>query len=755
VRRRFFNWARQVNFWSKAEAALIGVLLVVAVTSYIVLAGSGAPTRDGSGPRLTLLLILNTSLLLLLALLVGRRLAVLIANRRRGQAGARLHLRMMQWFAIMAIVPSLLVAVFASLLFERSVAFGFSDQVRTIVEKADDVARAYVFENRERIRGDMLAMATDMRGFGLALRTPDQLQSELERQASYRNLDEAVLFKRAPDGAYLDWLARVNFRFGMSQYRLRQSDVEAAARGELVILSGEGNESTSIVQALMLLEPISGTFLYVNREVSSAVVGQVVSTRNAIAEYEELDAQRATLQTRFLIVLIATALLILFAAVLVALYSADRLVAPIGRLVRAAERVGRGDLGARVPVRRETDELALLGRAFNRMTSQLQTQTGALLDANSQLDERRRFTQAVLEGVSAGVLAITPGGRISLANRSALQLLDTDASALIARPLIDVMPELAELLDDPKLRSDAQVTGQIGLARPSGPRSFAVHIIAEQPHAGGEGDLVVTFDDITDALANQRRAAWSDVARRIAHEIKNPLTPIQLSAERLQRKYGKEIVTDPEVFEACTQTIVRQVGDLRRMVDEFSSFARMPKPVFRPESLSEIVRQTLFLQELAFPDIRFSVALPTTSLDLVCDRPQLTQALTNIIKNAAESVQARSEAQEPGLIAVRLWREGAWTGVSITDNGIGLPPDLRERLTEPYVTTRAKGTGLGLAIVKKIVEDHAGVLLLEDAPGSGAHISLKFQHELLAEQRAQKDPASAGQTSRQRVTHGL
>jgi two-component system nitrogen regulation sensor histidine kinase NtrY len=748
AKRQFRHWADRAQFWPRFEVALAVLLLVASVGSYWALSQGSAPGAAlVSDRRYTLLLSLNGVLLLTLMLMVGRRLAVLIANRRRGLAGSRLHVRMMQWFAAMAIVPTLLVAIFASLLFEFGFQVWFSDKVRAIIDTADEVASAYVVENRERIRGDVLAMAEDLRN-SARLTDPEQLQLLVENQAALRNLDEAVVFKRSLDGRFLDYAARVNFRIGLSQQRLRLEDVERAQTGDLIILAGEGGEAADVVQALIRIDRFGEYFLYVNREVSGAVVKQVVSTQSAIAQYGELAEQRRRFQQQFITVLIVVSLLILFAAILVALYSADRLVMPIGRLVRAADRVGRGDLKARVPARGQADELDTLARAFNRMTAQLESQTTALLGANAELDERRQFTEAVLSGVSAGVLGLSGDGLITLPNRSACQLLGMDSAQMINQPLRDAVPEMAALFEAARDAADGRALGQVTLARSGATRTLLVQILAERVDLRAEG-YVATFDDVTEQLADQRRAAWADVARRIAHEIKNPLTPIQLSAERLRRKYLKEIQTDPEVFLACTDTIIRQVGDLRRMVDEFSSFARMPKPVFKPEPLADILRQAIFLQELAHPAVRFRLVMEDGPVTLVCDRRQIAQAVTNVLKNAAEATAARQdgEASTGTVITSLSVSSDDRVVLSIADDGVGFPADLRERLTEPYVTTRAKGTGLGLAIVKKIVEDHAGDLVLSDNPEGGAVVTMTFSMAALAAKLAEQSVRGDGEAA--------
>jgi two-component system nitrogen regulation sensor histidine kinase NtrY len=388
-------------------------------------------------------------------------------------------------------------------------------------------------------------------------------------------------------------------------------------------------------------------------------------------------------------------------------------------VVAAAEKIRGGDLTARVTERPDDDEIATLGRTFNRMTSQLAAQQAELITANRQLDERRRFTETVLSGVSAGVIGVDRDGLVTLPNPSALAMLEQSFDEVVGRPFAEVAPEMAELFN--KLSDDtaeAVERGQVMMRRSSGTRTLLVRVAREV--TGNELlGYVVTFDDVSELVAAQRNAAWADIARRIAHEIRNPLTPIQLSAERLKRKYLKEVKTDPEVFEQCTDTIIRQVGDIGRMVDEFSAFARMPRPVYREEDLGQLVRQAVFLQQVARQDIRFDSRLPNEPIRLSCDSRQIAQVLTNILQNAIDAIDGRErpegEALSQGAVTVELRPVEGGAEIMVIDNGRGLPAENRDRLFEPYVTTRAKGTGLGLAIVKKIIEEHGGTISLSDA----------------------------------------
>jgi two-component system nitrogen regulation sensor histidine kinase NtrY len=490
------------------------------------------------------------------------------------------------------------------------------------------------------------------------------------------------------------------------------------------------------VEAVIRLDPEAEVYLYVSRRANPAVLASIEQSSKAARDYQAvLDRSRA-LQFRFNAVLLLVSLLIVGLSIWIALALADRLVRPVGALVGAARRVTAGDLTARVPVGERRDEVGTLGDAFNRMTQRLEEQTGALVSANAQLDTRRVFTEAVLAGVTAGVLSVDEEGRIRLINRSAEDLLKAGEESPVGRNLGDLAPELGEFV-----AGDAR-EATVEVAQDGQPRTLAVKRVRVT------GGTVLTFDDITDQLLDQRTAAWSDVARRIAHEIKNPLTPIQLAAERLQRRYGKQIVDDPQTFARLTSTIIRQVGDLRRMVDEFSGFARLPKPVFRSEAIADIAREALFLHEVAHPGIRFALDVDGPEPFLICDRRQIGQALTNLVKNGVEAIEAQRSKGGPRAegeaITMHLSTQEQSVVLEVCDTGVGLPIE-RARLTEPYVTTRARGTGLGLAIVKKIVEEHGGEMSFHDRPGGGSRVRLCFDTARLA--RLDVDDVSGGRVT--------
>jgi two-component system, NtrC family, nitrogen regulation sensor histidine kinase NtrY len=736
---RFVQWARRVGLGGKAVLVLVIAVAVAGTATYVAWQGGGA--MPAGSRRMQAILLLDLALLLGLGAVVARQLVRLLIERRRGATGSRLHSRLVAMFGAIAVLPAIVVSVASVLMFNLVIDNWFGTGVRTAVTESLAVAEAYIAEHRNVIRGEVLAMATDLnREAPRLMRSPTMFNQVVSTQAALRALAEAVVFDRGGHVA-----ARSGLSFAMISEQVPVELLDRANNGEVVILTDKEDR----IRALIRLDGFIDTYLFVGRYIDQRVLAHRDQTSKAVREYEDLEARRGSIQLTFTAIFMVVTLILLLSAVWFGLSMATRLVRPVSSLVSAAERVRSGDFSARVQEGVRDDELGILVRAFNRMTDQLEGQRGELVEANRQLDRRRRFTEAVLSGVSSGVIGLDRDGRVNLPNRAALQLLGRDADDLMGRLLVATVPETAPLLDEARNHPGRLAEGQITVTQPGGgTRTLLVRVAMEQA-TGALTGFVVTFDDITELMAAQRTAAWADIARRIAHEIKNPLTPIQLSAERLKRKYMKEIVTDPEVFIRCTETIIRQVGDIGRMVDEFSAFARMPSPVLKAENLTEIARHALFLQQVAHPDITFESHLPDRAVQVVCDGRQIAQALTNLLKNAVEAIEGQ-EHGKPGRIEMRYLEEPVDHAVrqviEITDNGPGLPLEQRGRLTEPYVTTRAKGTGLGLAIVKKVMEDHGGRLLLLDNEGGGAKARLEFK------------PVEAGQGAldvREKVaTHG-
>ena len=705
----------------KLAVLLTVVALLSAIATYAAFTGM---SPIGTDTRTVLILLqIDLVVFLLLGLVVARNLVGLWMERRRGQVGSRLHTRLVMLFSLIALAPAIIVSVFSAFFFNYGMENWFSERVRTAIIDSRAVADAYLKEHQQVIRGDILSMARDLdRALPIMGGSPRQFRRILAAQGLVRNLSEIYIF----DGTGRV-LAQWNLGFILDREPVSPEIMKRARQGEVVIITSETDDR---LRAVLKLDRSVDSFLYVGRFVEPNVLEHIEKTQRAAREYEEIEGRRSSIEITFAMIFILVGLLLLFAAIWVGLVFANRLSRPISELASAAERVRSGDLTARVREAPNTDELRLLSRAFNRMTDQLEGQRHELVQANRQLDERRNFIETVLSGVSAGVIGLDKNGCINLANTSANSLLSIDLDTEIGKKIGDVLPEFGDLITQAYAKPGFLIEEQVSIRRNGRPSMFFVRLAADVVSSEIMG-FVVTFDDITELMAAQRKAAWSDVARRIAHEMKNPLTPIQLSAERLRRKYLAEVKTDPDTFANCTDTIIRQVGDIGRMVDEFSSFARMPRPVMSSINLVSVCREALVLPRSAHSKIRFEAKVPDKPIWISGDSRQLSQVMTNLVQNAIDAIESRRRNTRAGdifegSIEVRAYINEAEAIVEVLDNGKGLPLESRERLAEPYVTTRAKGTGLGLAIVKTILEDHGARLKLEDRIGAGAHIEVRF-----------------------------
>ncbi|MFL6757575.1 MAG: ATP-binding protein [Sphingomicrobium sp.] len=718
---RIYDWAT-----IGSAVLLIGTL----VLSYTMLSREAEPGSMLSPPQIALLLIANLIPAIVLMVLLSRKIARSRAVARAIGTG-QLHTRLVALFSVIAAVPTVIVAIFASLLLQSGLEFWFSDRARGMLENTVELAQSTYNSEVNRVGGEAVAMAGDLSAAlsQYPMESPE-IGEFLGRQTYQRSLNESAIISIGANG---------QLTFLKGYYYEGLIDPAQVAQA-LARLKGETNAAEVLTAGrIAVLTPLpntKNTYLFVARKVSADFRQQIERANGVLTDYRALLERSRSNQLKFNAALLAGALLIVALAIFTALKLADRLLRPVEELVDAAGRIEEGDLSARVPIIGPADdEIATLGTAFNRMTGRLQEQTGALMAANEQLDTRRAFIEAVLSSVTAGVIAVDANGRILLTNSSAETLIRHGEESVEGRELAEVSAELAEFLGGETRDADVLVHSA------EGQRTLAVKRMRY------EDGFVLTFDDITDQLSDQRRAAWSDIARRIAHEIKNPLTPIQLAAERLQRRYSTEVSSDPETFGRLTDTIIRQVGDLRRMVDEFSNFARMPKPIFRQENVHDIARAALFLHEVAHPGITFSIDPPSGEIPLVCDRRQLGQALTNVVKNAVEAIEARrnrgDQHADGDRIDLSIRREDEQLVIDVLDTGVGLPQD-RERLTEPYMTTRVRGTGLGLAIVKKIVEEHLGEIAFLDRTGGGTRVRIALDADRLATMATDEPQPAAG-----------
>ncbi|WP_374763884.1 sensor histidine kinase NtrY-like [Yunchengibacter salinarum] len=733
---KWMIFARRFKLAGRLEILLSVMALVAAVTTYVAMSRKSAPFEVASGQTIRVLLIVNLVLLMALGAAVGRWFVRMWLARKAGAPGSRLHMRVTSAFIVIASVPPVIMAIFSALFLEFGIQSWFSEKVRSTLNNSLEVAESYLIEHRYNIQKDLVAIGVAFNNLSTAQRQdPLTLQRVAETALSTRILSEVLVVQESSGEGRV--LARANDNLELTTSRLKTDLLDRARRGETVVANNQADKTVIALKQLSgFLQP---TYLYIARDLDPRTLTYLEATRSAVADYETMEGQRSNIQIQFNVVFIIVALLVLLAAIWIGLRFSSRLVTPLSNLVDAAERVGKGDLAVRVPHVPTGDEVGTLSRAFNRMTDQLARHQDALMHANTELDERRRFLEEVLEGVSAGVIGLQQDQTVFLPNRSACTLLGRSQEDLLGHKLGEEVPAFAPLLAEAENASDGTAQAQVQLEVNGEMRTLLARVSVERQADRATGGFVVTFDDLTDQLADQRTAAWADVARRIAHEIKNPLTPIHLSAERLKRKYGKEVESDPAVFAQCTDTIIRQVGDLRRMVDEFSSFARMPAPLFKETDIADVVSQAVFLQDVAWSDVTFVTQIPDHTRSIPVDGRLVGQALTNLMKNAAESVESRvardkaadGDTVEPGRIRVTLTQDAGVTHIVVEDNGVGLPKEQKDRLMEPYVTTRVKGTGLGLAIVRRIMEEHGGRVRVSDLKPVGARAVLSFHHAVL------------------------
>ncbi len=703
---RGFRFSRLV----RASGYVVVLLaLASAAGTFLVLIGLTpiAPTPD----VVFTAMVVNGALVAFLVLVIAWVVGSLVVARSRGQAGASLHIRIVGLFSLVAVLPAALLAVTASITLDRGLDNWFSTRTRSIVDNSLSLAQAFAQQQAVLLRADILGAKIELERASLLHKDdPARFAVFLDSVAADHNLpgvflvdSKAALITRAQRSHLEEYPAPV-----------AQALQQAKNNPDQVVIVAPG--PTNIIGGITALQGYDDTLLYAARPLDPKVVRYLAMTNENVAEYRTLEATRFGTQIAFAILFLGVTVVVLLSAIWLGIGFANRLVAPIRRLIDAAKEVSRGNLSVSVNPRHSDGDVGALGSTFNTMTAQLRSQREELIAASDQIDTRRRFTEAVLAGISAGVVGIDAQGRVTIVNRTALLLLGTTESAVIGTPVIELMPRLDAVVSSALRDVRSEHRDQITVDRDGRERTINVRVTTERGDAEQHG-YVITLDDISDLVAAQRSTAWADIARRIAHEIKNPLTPIQLSAERLKRKFGRTIDEDREVFDQCTDTIIRQVGDIGRMVDEFSSFARMPKPAFVTGNLAESIRESVFLISVSQPEIDFKVELPATPLIGRFDARLMGQALTNVVKNATEAVLAvPAETRGQGEITVTARLEDALIIVDIVDNGIGLPHENRQRLLEPYMTTREKGTGLGLAIVAKIIEEHGGSIELLDAP---------------------------------------
>lgn len=746
---------KKIKIWigNFGFASWLGLILIIGGVASVTITFSmlsGLFPLEQTQNVILSLLVANFTLVAGFTGLITWRVFRIWKRRNTAMGAAKLHERLVTLFSLMAIVPAILVAIFAVITLTLSLDNLFGEPVPTAMRNSAKMANFYVQERVDQLDVDLRAMSNDVNNsYPLFQESPIRYQRFLEFQVKARRLTSAYIISK--DGRRF---ASAESESEDDSYAFPPSGpLKTAQNGLKTIYSDSKN---SQFRGLVKLPAFEEAYLLIGRTVDRQIFDHLSQTQKVKFQFDTIERNREELEAVFALTYMIIALMVLLGAIWTGLRAADNLASPIDKLVEAAEQISKGNLAARVAVQSTDDEVSHLSRTFNRMTSELQSQQNELIDANTQIDARRRFTETVLAGVSAGVLGLNNNLEITIANRSALQLLSRSLNVLIGQKVTEFLPEFKDLVQQCRDEKLPFVQGHIELMRDGQNRHLNVQVSGDHGEGSAQG-FVITFDDITRLVSAQRTAAWADVARRIAHEIRNPLTPIQLSAERIKRKYSKEIVSDPAIFDQCTDTIIRQVSDIGRMVDEFSSFARMPQPVMKKDDLTDLIKKSVFAQKVANAHIEYEMHLPDDTVYADCDTRLLGQAFTNILKNAAEAIETKrtstsntdqtqtDQADDIDLkdkITLTLEDQGKDWIVTVTDTGCGLPDENRDKLTEPYMTTRAKGTGLGLAIVKKILEDHNGDLALTDyAPTGGAKVLLTIPKSASGSERPHRSEA--------------
>ncbi|SMQ64743.1 two-component system, NtrC family, nitrogen regulation sensor histidine kinase NtrY [Devosia lucknowensis] len=699
------------NMGQNRALRVLGFVVVFAsvlMSSLSFLILSGITPIEPSPTMWTVIWMVTGLLVLLVLALVVTEAVLLYQARLRGEPGAGLQVRMVAMFAFVAAVPAALVAVVATVALNQGLDQWFSERTRAIVESSRLVARSYMLEHAQVLRDDIIWVANELEQARATYQNePERFERILTALAVTRSLPFTSLIDRSGET-----LMRAQINVAGSFPKLPAGVTDGVVEG---IPTPIAPGATQFVGSVIKLRGYDETYLFVARPVDAEVLEYTRLTDENITEYRQYASSRLVLQITFTIMYVGLAVVLLLAALWVGIALANRFVDPIRNLMIASRRVSAGDLDVQVPVQEGRGDLRDLSNGFNSMTQQLKTQRLDLLKANEVNEKRRQFTEAVVEGVSAGIIGLDPFGAITLVNARACEMLKRTEIELMGEPMEGIMPEISQTLEKARSARRGQVRDQIQLGNETDRRIYQVQLTREGSITESKG-YVLTFDDITDLESAQRTSAWADVARRIAHEIKNPLTPIQLSAERLRRRYGNKLEDDRDVFDKCINTIVRQVGDIGRMVDEFSAFARMPESAPETGDLSDTIRQAVFLESVRLPEVNIVTLLPEDAIIAWFDGRLVSQSLTNLIKNAVEAFEGLSLNSEwQPTITVEAHLEGNHARVSVSDNGKGWPSENRQRLLEPYMTTREKGTGLGLAIVARIIEQHGGIVELVDA----------------------------------------
>ncbi len=724
-----FSFLINIFKYNKTDNGLKRSWFLVVASLISGMATYAAITPSGDANKFLILVLLNLDLVLLISLIIiiTKRVVNIWSRKKSGQLGARLHSRVVVMFSILAAAPAIVVAIFGAIFFTVGIENWFSSQVKNALNKSLSVSDAYLEQGQRQINIDAIDIAGILNTSGvlnnisnLDIQKENNLKKLLNKLAYERNFTEVIIFNK---NGNIIAESELSFLFKSNK---RQELLDLVIKTKRPAIDFSSNELDKTISAISPVNFLGNHFIYVSKFKNLSVISDINSVKSAVNNYKGVENKKEGLHITFTMVFLLVAILLMFVAILMGFNFANGLVTPITNLANAAERVSVGDLKVRVPDNNNKDEIADLSKTFNKMTEQLESQRNDLVNTNNELERRIKFTETVLTGVTAGVLGLDKFGKIFLPNRRALDLLDLKKN-INNSYLVDVVPEMNEIFKEIVDTNHKIITKEIELIR-NNKKIIIITTITAEKNKNEILGYVVTFDDMTEFFKIQRVAAWSDVARRIAHEIKNPLTPIQLAAERIKRKYKNHITLEPDIFLSCISTIIRQVDGMRKMVNEFSAFARMPVPVFKKVNLTNLVKEISSLSILSNENIEVKIKVPKIIVYAVVDENQIRQALQNILSNGINSMLERTNNSNfKNMLTIELIKNKNIFNINVIDTGMGLPKNIKDDITDPYVTSRKNGTGLGLAIVKKIMEDHSGTLEVNNLEGkNGVCASLKF-----------------------------
>lgn len=690
------------------------------------------------------ILYIDAALVLLVVCIVGYRVFDIIYSNKNSQAGSSFQIKLISIFGILVFVPSFIMTVFAIIFFHGGMDSWFTDKNETVLNESLKVAESYLKEHQKVIANDALSLAQMLElKLPILPRYEDIHDNFLNTLIQMKSLEDAILFDDEQNV-----IARSDYSYSLEFILVKTEDLELAKKKGVVLIDTSDNQYVVALACLdiydtgilsndfkeektkdVITKPvIRHAFLLVRRHIDKNVIDYIEKTKTAVSDYNSIQERRINIEASFAFIFFLIAMLLVLSAIGIAINLGEKIIRPIGELIDAANKIKVGNYKVRVKEdSKSDDEIMVLQKTFNEMVGKIKTQHSSLKKINKDLDNRIQFIENVLYGVSSGVVGVNNSRKIYIFNKFAGKLFNFKKDADIS----DFIPNISPLLDDAIKNKEQIITQSIVIKKINGNRVLSLKAVFVNKLNG----FIITFEDLTELTAVQKKAAWSDVARKIAHEIKNPLTPIQLSIERILRKFEPE-VKDKQQLRDITNTIVSQVGVIKRLINDFSTFSKMPDPVLNKHSIEDILNNVVLLQKTANQDIDFIINNEVDDTIVLCDDNLITQALMNIIKNSVNAIHFEKEERSSVessenkryVINIELSYYENFLKILINDNGPGFPEEYIDKITDPYFSFIPNGTGLGLAIVQKIINDHSAKITFKnrtDMKGASVEILLK------------------------------